>query len=83
MRGCYVLLQGRNRPAFVVGFPLTVKAKCEPSVLYACSSVVPSDERVWAEWLIREVGVIFCFVFRCSLVKGVGCKGFYRFIALF
>ena len=66
-------------------FPVdvTVKTKCEPRGLYACSSVVPSDERVWAEWLLCEVGVIFCFVSRCSLVKGVGCKGFYRFIALF
>jgi hypothetical protein len=39
--------------------------------LYACSSVVPSDERVWAEWLLREVGVIFCFCF--PLLFGEGC----------
>ena len=82
--GVTVLLRvviGRQCSWFPVD--VTVKVKCEPCGLCACSSVVPSDERVWAEWLIREVGVIFCFVFRCSLVKGVGCKGFYRFIALF
>ena len=59
-------------------FPVdvTVKTKCEPCGLYACSSVVPSDERVWAEWLFCGIGVIFALFPVCSSVKGVGCKGF-------
>ena len=70
--GVTVLLRvviGRQCSWFPVD--VTVKTKCEPCGLCACSSVVPSDERVWAKDGRFVELCDFCFVSR--LLFGEGC----------